>query len=124
VLGVDSGAVDDPADRVAVFVGGLTSQDHRGEDLWLRRDMVGPGYGHFTEPARAALTMAARAEGLVLDPIYTGRAMAGLVAAVADGTVVRGQRTVFLHSGGLPGFFGHPDALAYAAGELSAAEPD
>jgi D-cysteine desulfhydrase len=123
VLGVDSGAVPDPADRVDEFVGGLTVQDHRGEDLWLRRDQVGPGYGHLTEPARAALTLAARTEGLVLDPIYTGRAMAGLAAAVADGTVVRGQRTVFLHSGGLPGFFGHPDALAHAAGGFAATAP-
>lgn len=46
-------------------------------------------------------------EGLVLDPTYSGRAMAGLVAAVATGQIRRGQRTVFLHTDGLPGLFGH-----------------
>ena len=58
--------------------------------------------------------MAARTEGLVLDPTYTGRALAGLVAAVADGDVRPRQRVVVLHSGGLPGLFGHPDATRLA----------
>jgi D-cysteine desulfhydrase len=56
----------------------------------------------------------ARHTGIVLDPVYTGRAYAGLEAAVREGSVRRGQRTVFLHSGGLPGFFGNPDVLAFA----------
>ena len=51
---------------------------------------------------------AARLEGLVLDPTYTGRAMAGLIAAAAGGAIRPGQRTVFLHTGGMPGLFGHP----------------
>jgi DNA-binding response OmpR family regulator len=50
--------------------------------------------------------LAARTEGIVLDPVYTGRAMAGLVAAVREGDVRRGERTVFMHTGGLPGVFG------------------
>jgi L-cysteate sulfo-lyase len=57
---------------------------------------------------------------VVLDPVYTGRAMAGLAAAVANGTVRPGTRTVFLHTGGLPGLFGHPQALARAAGAAPA----
>lgn len=64
------------------------------------------------------MLLAARTEGIVLDPTYTGRAMAGLVAAVVDGTVRPGTRTVFLHSGGLPGLFGHPGALARVADQL------
>ena len=66
----------------------------------------------------AALTLAGRTEGLVLDPIYTGRAMAGLVAAVEDGDIVPGQRTVFLHTGGMPGLFGHAATIARAEGAL------
>ncbi len=42
--------------------------------------------------------------------------MAGLIAAVGDGSIRPGTRTVFLHTGGLPGLFGHPAALARAAG--------
>ena len=54
------------------------------------------------------MTTAARTEGLVVDPTYTGRAMAGLIAAAAAGDVPAG-RVVLLHTGGLPGLFGHPD---------------
>jgi D-cysteine desulfhydrase len=54
----------------------------------------------------------------VLDPIYTGRALAGLIAAIKDGDVVAGRRTVFLHTGGMPGFFGHPATLARAQAAL------
>jgi D-cysteine desulfhydrase len=51
--------------------------------------------------------LVARTEGIVLDPTYTGRAMAGLVAAARDGEILPGAATVFLHTGGLPGLFGH-----------------
>jgi D-cysteine desulfhydrase len=71
---------------------------------------VGPGYGGATEECRRAVLLAARSEGLLLDPVYTGKAMAGLVAARADGTVGPAARTVFLHTGGLPALF----AGAYA----------
>ncbi|GAA1277182.1 hypothetical protein GCM10009579_40530 [Streptomyces javensis] len=61
-----------------------------------------------------AITTAARTEGIVLDPIYTGRALAGLIAAVRHGQVRPGQRTVFVHTGGLPGLFGHAETLERA----------
>ena len=70
-----------------------------------------------------ALTLAARTEGLVLDPIYTGRALAGLVGAVRDGEITPGERIVFLHSGGLPGFFGHPAALSRSSDALTEFSP-
>ena len=77
----------------------------RAEDLRIDRGQIGAGYGALTERVREALKLTARTEGLFLDPVYTGRAMASLVA----GTIPRHGRTVFLHSGGLPGLFGHPD---------------
>ena len=43
----------------------------------------------------------------MLDPTYSGRAMAGLTAAVRSGAISPGMKTVFLHTGGLPGLFGH-----------------
>ncbi len=69
--------------------------------------------------AAAALRTAARTEGLLLDPVYTAKALAGLAAAVADGSIRPGERVVFVHTGGLPGLFGHPLA-AELAGELLA----
>jgi D-cysteine desulfhydrase len=62
---------------------------------------------------RDALWLAAHTEGVILDPIYTGRALAGLRAAVVDGTVRPGDRTVLLHSGGLPGLFGSAETVEY-----------
>jgi D-cysteine desulfhydrase len=116
VLGVDCGAVADPAGAVARLVTGLTGAPFDPPVLRIRRDQVGAGYGALTEQVVDALTAAARSEGVVLDPVYTGRALAGLAAAVADGEVQAGERTVFLHSGGLPGLFGHAAALARLRG--------
>jgi len=57
----------------------------------------------------------AQTEGIILDPVYTGRAFAGLIAAVREGSIQAGQQVVFLHSGGLPGLFGHVDGRNFAA---------
>jgi len=67
---------------------------------------------------RNTLTASLDEEGL--DPVYTGRALAGLMAAVDEGDIGPGQRTVFLHSGGLPRLFGHPDAVAFTVGGMAA----
>jgi L-cysteate sulfo-lyase len=115
VLGVHTGAVDDPAATVAGLLAGLASRVP-AERLRIRLDQVGAGYATQTDAVADAMLLAARTEGLVLDPVYTGRAMAGLVAAAEDGTVRPGTRTVLLHTGGLPGLFGHPEALARAVG--------
>jgi D-cysteine desulfhydrase len=114
VLGVHVGAVADPARTVAALVAELTGAECDPGDLRLDLGQVGEGYGTLPEPVVAALVKAARCEGVVLDPVYTGRALAGLAAAVADGNVQPGERTVFLHSGGLPGLFGSAAAVRRA----------
>ena len=85
-------------------------------ELRLRRDLVGEGYGVLSAPVRGAMELVARSEGIVLDPVYTGRAAAGLVAGVREGVVLPGRRTVLLHSGGLPGLFGHAGLSELPAG--------
>ncbi|MYQ97546.1 pyridoxal-phosphate dependent enzyme, partial [Streptomyces sp. SID6139] len=114
VLGVDVGALGDPAAAVVAFAAPLTSEEVVAERLRVRRDQVGAGYAALTEPVAEALRLAARTEGIVLDPTYTGRALAGLAAAVRDGDVRPGEKTVFVHTGGLPGLFGHPAAVTAA----------
>ncbi|MGW2559332.1 D-cysteine desulfhydrase family protein [Streptomyces sp. NPDC001514] len=118
VLGVHCGAVGDPARTVSALTSGPSGTSCPPELLRLRLDQVGDGYAALTEPVMAALTLAARTEGIVLDPIYTGRAMAGLTRAVEDGDIMPGERTVLLHSGGLPGLFGHAETLARAEAAL------
>ena len=114
VLGVDVGARPDldtqvpaKAAEVARFAG---LPEPRGTAR-VDRGRVGAGYGAPTADCREALLMAARSEGLILDPVYTGKALAGLVAARRSGSITARTRTVFVHTGGMPALF----APAYAA---------
>ena len=66
-------------------------------------DHTGPGYAAVSEEGRAAVHLAARTEGLVLDPVYTGKAMAGLIAEARAGRL--GGTVVFWHTGGAPALF-------------------
>jgi D-cysteine desulfhydrase len=106
VLGIDTGAVSDPVTTVADFAG--------MDALRIRLDQVGAGYELLTDAGREAIDIAGRTEGIVLDPVYTAKAMAGLAAAVRDGEIRPGERTVFVHTGGLAGLFGHPYAQTLA----------
>jgi D-cysteine desulfhydrase len=63
----------------------------------------GPRYGVMSEDQRAYLVACARDAGLILDPVYTGKAMFGLRAAVQRGEIAQGARVLFVHTGGLPG---------------------
>jgi D-cysteine desulfhydrase len=66
---------------------------------------TGPGYGIPTEASRAAIETLARTEGVFLDPTYTAKAMAGLLALVEAGAFDAGQTVVFWHTGGQVGLF-------------------
>jgi L-cysteate sulfo-lyase len=114
VLGVDVGALADPAGVVSSLASEVGSQEVAGADLRVDLDQVGAGYPHVSDQTAAAMHLAGRTEGIVLDPIYTGRAMAALVAAIEDGRITSGVKTVFLHTGGMPGLFGYPDAVSRA----------
>ncbi|MEW2160605.1 D-cysteine desulfhydrase family protein [Streptomyces sp. NPDC007189] len=120
VLGVHCGAVAEPAAAVSDLADGLTGRSVTPGALRIRPDQVGSGYGVLHEPVLDAMRTAATLEGIVLDPIYSGRAMAGLIQAVRDGDVRRGERTVFLHSGGLPGLFGHAQTVHRSVAALRA----
>ncbi len=113
ILGVHVGAVDDPRAVVTSFAAGL-DPSVRAEDLRIDHDQVRDGYGVLTEPVKEALILTAQLEGILLDPTYTGRAMAGLIAAARRGDIAPGDKTVFIHTGGLPGIFGHAETIAFA----------
>ena len=73
--------------------------------------MLAPGYGRLNEAVEEAMRLAAHHEGLLLDPVYSGKAMAGLVAQVRSGRIAAGSRVLFLHTGGLPALFAYADRL-------------
>ena len=68
---------------------------------------AGKAYGIPTEQMRDAVRLAARLEGLILDPVYTGKAMAGLIDLVRQGRFAADKTIVFLHTGGMPGLFAY-----------------
>jgi len=75
-------------------------------------DYLGPGYGIVTPEAVEAIRLTARTEGVFLDPVYTGKAMAGLIDLVHRGEIRQGETVVFLHTGGQPGLFAHAGVLS------------
>jgi L-cysteate sulfo-lyase len=70
-------------------------------------DYVGAGYGIPTEGMGEAVRMLAQEEGILLDPVYSGKAMAGMIDLIRKGVLAKGQTIVFLHTGGAVGLFGY-----------------
>ena len=77
-------------------------------------DYVGGGYGVPTPGMAEAVTLLAQSEGLLLDPVYSGKGMAGLIDLVRKGRFAKDQNIVFLHTGGSAALFGYPDAFGLA----------
>lgn len=80
------------------------------EDADVRVDFrqVGEGYGLPTQKMVSAVELLARTEGILLDPVYTGKAMAGLISNIESGEIDPSETVVFLHTGGMPGLFAYP----------------
>jgi len=72
-------------------------------------------YGALTESAMEAMTVSARLEGLLLDPVYTGKAMAGLMDLARTGVLLKDVPVVFIHTGGLPILFAYGPRLQHLA---------
>ncbi len=86
-------------------------RDYRAEDFQVRYDCVGAGYEVVSDAMREAVGLTARLEGVLLDPIYTGRAMSGLMRMIRQGELEPGQTVVFWHTGGLPAIFRFAEAI-------------
>ena len=71
----------------------------------------GQGYAIMGEPEREAILLAAQTEGLLVDPVYTGRALAGLIDLVRKGEFSRQETVLFWHTGGIPALFAYADQL-------------
>jgi D-cysteine desulfhydrase/L-cysteate sulfo-lyase len=89
----------------SAFVGRDLPQFHPVVD----ESMVGTGYPVPTREGMEAVRLVARTEGIALDPIYTGKAMAGMIADIRAGRVARGEDILFWHSGGAANIFRFPE---------------
>jgi D-cysteine desulfhydrase/L-cysteate sulfo-lyase len=79
-------------------------------DVRLFDGVLAPGYGQLNDHVRSAIKQTAEMEGLLLDPVYTGKAMAGALALVKAGEL-SGKRVLFWHTGGTPALFAYADQL-------------
>ena len=81
------------------------------EDIIADCSYIGPGYGEPTESMNEAILMLARHEGLLFDPVYSGKALAGMIDYIRKGRFNKGQKIMFLHTGGSAGLFAYSDSL-------------
>ncbi len=81
------------------------------DDIIADCNYIGSGYGQTTESMNDAVLLLARLEGLLFDPVYSGKALAGMIDYIHRGEFERGQRIVFLHTGGSAGLFAYSDVL-------------
>ena len=90
---------------------GLPPGTVRAEHVRANCDYVGQGYGIPTRGMVEAVKLVAEKEGLLLDPVYSGKGMAGLIDLIGKGHFRPEENVVFVHTGGAVGLFGYPDAF-------------
>jgi D-cysteine desulfhydrase family pyridoxal phosphate-dependent enzyme len=78
-------------------------------------EYIGERYGVVSDGCREALRLVARTEGLILDPVYSGKAMAGLIDQIRGGRIDKGESVVFVHTGGTPALFAYARDLGLEA---------
>lgn len=114
VLGI---SIDNKAqelqERVATLAGDTAgalgeNESFPADEILVNDSYLGAGYGVMGEPEAEALKLFARYEGLLLDPVYTGRAAAGLIDLIRKGFFSADQTVLFWHTGGTPALFAHP----------------
>jgi D-cysteine desulfhydrase family pyridoxal phosphate-dependent enzyme len=86
------------------------------EEIIAYDEYATEGYGIPNAGMIGAVRLVARTEGVLLDPVYTGKAMAGLIDLVKRGRFTKGQSVVFIHTGGTPALFAYRDSFAEAVG--------
>lgn len=91
--------------ELATLIGASPSGVGRDREIQVDDHFVGDGYGIPTAASTEALELTARTEGIVLDPVYTAKAMAGLIARVRAGVFTPNDRVLFWHTGGQAGLF-------------------
>jgi len=106
---------DTPKDLadVANQTAALLGLPHRviAADIDVRDDYIGPKYGAVTGLGREAMDLLARSEGILLDPVYTAKALAGLIDDVRQHRLGPNDQVVFIHTGGTPAVFAYRDEI-------------
>lgn len=103
--------------RIGNRSGAILGMETRLEqgDFESHDQYIGERYGVVNDACRDAIKLLARTEGVILDPVYTGKAFAGLIDQVRQGRFGKEEQIVFVHTGGTPALFAYADDLGLAA---------
>jgi 1-aminocyclopropane-1-carboxylate deaminase/D-cysteine desulfhydrase-like pyridoxal-dependent ACC family enzyme len=106
--------VDEPQRDLQIRVANLASEtsgrlgprlEFTADEVLVNANYAAPGYGVLTGAEREAIQLFAKYEGLLLDPVYTGRAAAGLIDLIRNGFFKKDETVLFWHTGGQPALF-------------------
>jgi D-cysteine desulfhydrase len=101
----------DHIEELAGVVAGRLELPFPSADVVLLDDYVGEGYGMLGDCEREAISLCARLEGVLLDPVYTGRAMGGMIDLIRKKEIGEDDTVLFWHTGGSPALFAYADEL-------------
>jgi len=119
-IGIDKDGIDNQtldqhiislANKTAKVIGLKAS--FSDQDLTLNTDYIGDGYGVVGALENEAIKLTAQLEGILLDPVYTSRAMGGLIDMIRTGQLGKEANVLFWHTGGAPALFAYSDALDF-----------
>ncbi len=104
------------SERIAVMANAgaeLLGFDKRwtADEIRIENDYIGPGYSIPSEAGNAAIKLAGNREGMLLDPVYTGKAVAGIIGCVENGSIAKGSHVLFIHCGGSPALYPYAGLL-------------
>jgi len=111
ILGISIDATQSELQRVVAGIATEASErfgekiNFEPEDILVNADYLGEGYGILCEPEIEAIRLFAATEGLLIDPVYTGRAAAAMIDLVRKGFLKRDETVLFWHTGGVPALF-------------------
>jgi D-cysteine desulfhydrase len=81
------------------------------EDIEIMDEYIGERYGIPTEEGIAALKLVAKTEGIILDPVYTGKAISGVIDLIRKGEFTYEDTIIFIHTGGIPPLFAYHEEV-------------
>ena len=109
--GMEGVALETYIHRLAEDAARLCGIAPPGKAPTLVKGYTGGGYGVVGDLEREALQLCASREGILLDPVYTGRAMGGMIDLVRKGFFAQDDKVLFWHTGGTPALFAYGDDL-------------
>lgn len=111
IIGVDVDADPERVKQDVIRYGSeacaLMDSEFKSDNVSILTGFAGPHYGEMAHTTIEAIQLAARTETIILDPVYTGKAMAALIGLVRDGQFKPDDHIVFVHTGGLPATFAY-----------------